>query len=399
MAPTTASSQTDPGSLLEVIDDALAAAIDQPWMSADRNEVRAALQRLPGLRNRLDALAGLVTQTAALLGATGAKRVDQFMGAESNETPAQVRHDLRTAHWLADFAGFRSAFERGDLSRRHVDLLRRADEPSTHWAMLRDQAELVTFARDCTFDGFGTALQYWVNAVDPDGRMPDEQVRRNDVRLVRHKDGSVTGKLRLDPLLGTAVHEALEREAQKLWHDDDEHGVKRHEGQRRAAALAGLVSRGAARDDGTFPSPLINVVMSEQVHERLLEAVDDPTVDLGLDAHDIDGRCEFIDGTPLHPRLALALVGVGVFRRHVLDARSRPIDVSVNARSFPQWMKDAALISTRGRCSTKGCDGRFHWLHGDHTVPHSKGGPTRLHNLRPMCGPDNRAKGDRLPAA
>ena len=130
--------------------------------------------------------------------------------------------------------------------------------------------------------------------------------------------------------------------------------------------------------------------------ERLLASVDDPSIDIGLDPNTLDGRCEFLDGTPLHPRLALALMGPGIFRRHVLAAKSRNLDVSHNARSFPQWMRDAAMVSTRGNCVEDGCDARFHWLHADHKHPKNRGGPTKLSNLDPLCSAANRAKSDRV---
>ena len=43
-------------------------------------------------------------------------------------------------------------------------------------------------------------------------------------------------------------------------------------------------------------------------------------------------------------------------------------------------------------------DAPFAWLQADHTHPHSRGGPTRLHNGKMKCGPDNQAKGNRTAA-
>jgi len=126
-------------------------------------------------------------------------------------------------------------------------------------------------------------------------------------------------------------------------------------GRRNAEALVALAAKGSLRADGTMASPLIQIVASAKVAENVLKRLDDDSVDIGLGYDDPDGRCEFIDGTPVHPAFLLAVMGVATFRRHIFGAESRP-DVSVNARAFPQWMKDAALVESRGRCTSVGCD-------------------------------------------
>jgi len=110
---------------------------------------------------------------------------------------------------------------------------------------------------------------------------------------------------------------------------------------------------------------------------------------------DIDKRCELLDGTPLHPTYLLALLGLATFRRQVLNAKGRTIDVSVNARGFTPWQQHALRVEARGRCQTPGCDAPFPWLEADHIEPYSRGGPTLLANGNMRCGPDNKAKGNR----
>ena len=59
-----------------------------------------------------------------------------------------------------------------------------------------------------------------------------------------------------------------------------------------------LIIRGAAREDGTQPVPLVNVVASEAVIEYLLSHLDDDSGEpLPLAFNVIDKRCELIDGT------------------------------------------------------------------------------------------------------
>ncbi|MEM7091369.1 MAG: HNH endonuclease signature motif containing protein [Actinomycetota bacterium] len=380
---------------LRTLEEALDRVAGTSWIGLDDTVLLDALAALPRLKNRFDALTGEIA-VAAEQGAVqraGSRKASIWIGANTNASPAQIRHGVTTAKWLLDFARFRDAHERGVLSRRHIDRLRAADRVPTHLAMVDDQDMLLGFAAELSLSDFERALQYWINAVDPDGTIPDDQIRRNKVVLKRHGDGSVDLHASLDPLLGTAVYNAIEAETQKVRRDDGD-DIVRPQSHRSAQALVDLVSRGAQRSDGSGSPPLINVVMGERLAEQLLLAEADPRAEISPRVDDPNFRCEFIDGTPLHPRLAKALLGVAELRRIVLDAASRPIDVSVAARSFPQWMRDAALVSSRGRCREHGCDARFHWLHADHRRPHAKGGQTRLENLDPLCESANLAKSD-----
>ena len=85
---------------------------------------------------------------------------------------------------------------------------------------------------------------------------------------------------------------------------------------------------------------------------------------------------------------------MATLRRHILDAKSRLIDVSVNARTFPLWMRNALHVQARGACETHGCDAPHRWIQADHTEPHGRGGPTRLWNGQNQCTADNHAKTD-----
>ena len=115
-----------------------------------------------------------------------------------------------------------------------------------------------------------------------------------------------------------------------------------------------LIVKGTAHHNGTQPEPLINIVMSHKVAEETLARLDKPSFEpLPVAWNDIDGRCELIDGTPIHPNYALAVNG----RRHLPSPnhgrqQSQILDVSHNVRLFPKWMKNALLIRSRGRCDT-----------------------------------------------
>jgi hypothetical protein len=201
-----------------------------------------------------------------------------------------------------------------------------------------------------------------------------------------------------------ALRTVIDHETNKIRLQDKHAGIERTQTQRKMAALARLVARGSARPDGTHPVPLGNIVMSLEVAEWALATLaGEETTDLvPVDHQDIDHRCELIDGTPIHPFLAVRALGLinpgseisrSRLRRYIIDADSRALDVSVNARSFPEWIRTTALIQTRGQCGTHGCDAPHAWIEIDHVQPVAHQGETRYDNAQPQCRPDNQAKG------
>ena len=118
-----------------------------------------------------------------------------------------------------------------------------------------------------------------------------------------------------------------------------------------------------------------------------------------LDPNDIDGRCELIDGTPLHPKYALTLLIKARIRRQVLGAKNVTLDASYETRLFPDWMKHIRLIETRGQCETAGCDALTEWLRADHHKPFSHTQRTTLDDLRNICNPDSKNKSNGPPLA
>ena len=116
---------------------------------------------------------------------------------------------------------------------------------------------------------------------------------------------------------------------------------------------------------------------------------------LPLDPHDIDGRCELIDGTPIHPHWALAALATADLRRLVMGAEPEDTDLSRTVRLYPPHLKHILLITARGRCQTPGCDAPFAWLQADHILAWTNGGHTNLTNGQILCDPHNKTKRDR----
>lgn len=384
--------------------------------AADHDDLVAAVGAVPAVSAAVDAALGLVGDAARVRCTAqreGFRRVDQMMLSASNGSGAEVRARGRRAEWLGDFCEFADAHQAGVLTVAHVEKLRRAlDGPRTRFLLRRDQAMIVDAASTCDFVGFEKFCDYWLIAADPDGAEPKEQLERTHFTARRRSDGMVKVAGLLDPLSGQTFLTAWEREVQKLALEETQAetgddnspvaGDPRRHGRRGARALLNLITRGAARADGTHSEPLVHIVMSLEVAKdtmrRLAEQATTPHAltdrsPLPVDHHDVDGRCELIDGTAVHPFLVASVLGIAALQRTVMDATGRPLSTSYATHAFPKWLRHLVLLRSRGRCEATACDAPFPWLQLDHKHPFSRGGPTAYDNAQALCRPHNLAKG------
>lgn len=377
----------------------LDAARDAALSAVSEEELADLLVEGNVLSSRLDALRARLTARATLVltgPGTGNRSAAQLVGKRSNADLQRCRHDARLGSWLADFPVFADAFAAGVINQGHLRLLRSADNFRTHRRMVEAQEFLVDTAAEVSLKQFEQVVGYWLLGADPDGELPEHQLKKTGCSYRTNGDGTVDGRFHLDPVSGQAFITAMEQEGERLHRQHTEAGVHRTRYQRMGEALTRLVSRGAARPDGTVPAPLVSVVMSERVAEAVIAAMAAGAAPKSwpTDPLDVDGRCEFLDGTPLHPYHAARILAVAQFRRYVFNAKGRVVEASASARTFPKWMRHILLLQSRGRCGEAGCDAPLAWLHADHIHPASKGGPTRLANGQMLCGPHNRLKAD-----
>jgi len=324
----------------------------------------------------------------------GARTTAQYVAARTPVDPAVVRRHGHLGHFLNSMPILQTAFEAGRLSVEHVEVLRKIDKPEVHHLLVDSQQMLLDAAVSCDWKDFGQVIGYWVNAADPDGTLPKEQLANNRFRIRKQPDGTFTGDFNLDPVTGQAVNTAVARE--RLYKADIENDVERSVPVRWAAAFANVMMRGANPNSGGTAAPLVHIVLGEQLAEELTAklATDDPTP-VHTSATDVDRRCEFVDGTPLHPNHAAAILAVGKLRRLVFGPGDAILNLGDDTRMFPPRQKQALLVAARGRCQISGCDAPFPWLQADHIIPVNKHGPTNITNGQILCDPHNKHKKDK----
>jgi len=373
----------------------------------DRAELGDTLCEANEIAHRVQALLARVSLAATnnnVPAEHGQRTVGQFVAARTNSRGVEVNLLLRSAKWLRDFPIFEAAFG-SVLTNAHIQHMRKHLNGTfeTRRRLRHDQQFFVDTASRVSYTQFETVCEYWLRHIDPDGKEPIDQLERSGLRIGKGQGGRGEIQGQCDAITRQILDTAIEHEANALRRADVKAGVERSDSQRRMAALSILVQRGFRREDGSYPVPLVNIVMSQKVADWAAGQLngDAVTDTVPVDAFDVDSRCELIDGTPIHPFLAMLAIGNHGFdhlgqpnlRRHVLEADSRVLDVSVNARSFPEWQRTAALISTRGGCGTHGCEAPHSWIEMDHVQPVFHGGETKLENGDPLCRPDNQSKG------
>ena len=329
------------------------------------------------------AAADSASEAPGVLRGLGFRTASQVVAAETGAPAREIHTAARTGRWLDQFPVFAQAAADGVLTLRHLRELKSLDKLQRRDALISSQDELVAAARDHDFVEFTNRLTVWlINHTTSDE--VTEQVKKTSCTWNTNTDGSIDGRFHLDPLSAVAVGTALGDEMRRLFRQQSEGPGKADTiNRRRGQALVGLIVGGAEAPGSATTTPLVNLVIGQKILENFLERFLDPeTPAVDIDRDDPDYRCERIDGTAIHPDLAFVATAVAEFERIVLDTESRPIDISVKARGFPDWMKRALLITARGRCRTRGCDAPYHWLQVDHVHPHSKGGPTSLANGR-----------------
>jgi len=389
----------DPGADVARLEAAIDACFETPTScltAAERSARAVAILRVSAKSDALRVEAIQAAEMAEVGQLTDQRNTANHLAATTLCDPADVRFDERIGRWLWDKPVISAAYRAGRITTSHVDLLRLKDNPRVHQQLVDCQDFFVEMFTTCHFRDLSNLIDEWLLGADPDGAEPSEVEPEVGVALTPLPGGKVKINGILDSVRGAALRADLNAEAKKIRAVEQERGVVSTVRRRTLDALMNLVGRGSAKPDGGFARPRVNIVMSQRVYEETVAWLADPgNNDLPhIDRTDIDRMCQLIDGTPVHPLYAFAVSITSTFRRIVYSSRSRPIDVSYDSRSAPDWMRDLALIATNGKCANPVCDAPFDWLHADHITPYSHSHDTSVKNIRPLCEADNGWRGN-----
>ncbi len=351
-----------------------------------RNEAVVAFQQ---------ARAALEATEAELLARWDADRCWQLDGAKTGAAwlawrtrlPIEVcRQRMRHARALRALPEVAGAWAAGEIDRAHVTTLLGACTPRTAGRFATDHPLLLEAARLKGFRDFRAICQRWANTVDPDGAeqsAADERSARA-VHLAQSFGGMWFGKLTLDPVSGTIVHDtlaAIERELfeadwaaakERLGRDPLAIELARTPAQRRADALVEMATRArTAPKDGRRPAPLFTVLVGYETFAGPI--------------------LELYNRTIITPGTAAAHLTNAYVERVVFDSPSRVIDVGAQRRFYRGADRRAVEITGR-TCFHHTCDEIPDRLEIDHIHEWCEGGQTTQDNGQPACGFHNRDK-------
>jgi hypothetical protein len=249
-----------------------------------------------------------------------------------------------------------------------------------------------------------------VDAIDPDGTLPDEQVQqdRRFFRLRRTADGSFRGEFRLTPQAGEKLRTVLDPLAAprttSFCVGDGEPANTNQTGGADATGEAGVASEAAAGSGEaglkvTEPDPrsrgqrLHDAV--EAVCDRLLRSSTLPdsggtpaTVILTIDADKLRSRTGVgytSDGSSIPAQTVIDLADQADLAWCVKDSKGAVLTLG-RSRRIATRAQTCALIARDGGCSFPGCDVAAEWCERHHIVPWVDGGATDMDNMTLVCG-------------
>jgi len=351
----------------------------------------ASIEELHGQLARLESLVtGSVAAFEASGGfeADGARTAAAWLTTRCRLPRREARARVRRGRELSHLPGCASAWERGEITGAHLDVVASLRTGATGEALARDEGLLVGEASRLRFDQFLAVVAYWRQRADPDGAEAGSERRRarRDTYLVKSFSGLWLGQMTLDPLSGAVVATELDRLERRLFEADragaaerlgrEPHltDLARTPAERRADALVEMATRsGTAPHDGRRPAPLFTVLVGwETLHGRI---------------------CALEDGTVVPPGALLPWLEAADLERAVFTPQNR-VEIGARTRLFTGATRRAIEVRDQG-CVHPTCDARPSRCQIDHIQPWALGGPTTQENGRLLCGYHNRLRNQR----
>ncbi|MDX2381944.1 MAG: hypothetical protein QNM02_19560 [Acidimicrobiia bacterium] len=323
----------------------------------------------------------------------------------------------KRADLIDHHAAIGAAFLEGRIGTDQVDLLGKAASHKVAGQRFAEFApQLLDHAEHLEYSEFDKVVTHFLTHADPDGSFDDQQFRDDERSAsvvvidgaidMRASGGSPQSAAEIKAVFDAAVEAEFDKDcaARRAEHGDDHLGaaLPRTTRQRKFDALHSIfMASVSVPADAKTPEPLVTIIIDHKTAGRVLQAhdltesadlvgVDDGAVAAG-DERLLDRTCS-LNGTPVHPDVALKAMVIGRVRRAVVDADSVTIDLGRTRRLFSRKAREAAqlLVST---CTLRGCDIPAAFCDIDHRAEWAgDDGPTNQYNAMPLCGVHDRWK-------
>ncbi len=320
--------------------------------------------------------------------ADGAQTTTAWLSTRCHLPPGEARCQLRRGRALPSVPLVAEAFSSGAIGVAQVDLLVKAAQGAARVnpeAFPRDEAVLVTTAKELKFGPFSAAVAYWTQLADPDGAEESEMEKRarRDVYVSQGLGGMWLGKMTFDPIGGSIYAAELMRLEAEMFDADwaeararlgrDPHldELARTAPQRRADAAVEMAVRSRSMpENARRPEPLFTVL------------IDFPT---------LYGRiCELANGGIVSPGSLVPWLDQAWFER-IVFAPGKRVECSVTSRFFTGATRRAVEVRDQ-QCTHPYCETAAERCEIDHIIPYSQGGETTQENGQVHCGFHNRRR-------
>jgi hypothetical protein len=258
------------------------------------------------------------------------------------------------------------ALSRGEISYQSASVICHQRENLGEKSDCLDEEQWLGFARKHTIKDLNWIADHFRYAVDPDGFDRDTEENYDQRFLhISEMNGMFHISGVMDPEAGAALKSAIDGVSKRRGQDDS-----RTPKQRRVDALTEIVYH--AMDEGKLPQH--NGV---RPHITVTTTLDGLKGELGAAASELE------PGIPISSKTVQRLACDGTLSR-VLKADSLPIDVGRATRAISPAQRRALKAHYRGCCGP-GCDRPINWTTPHHLEFWSRGGPTDLPKLLPLC--------------
>jgi hypothetical protein len=332
---------------------------------------------LLAVKNRVDAELVRTVREGELTQASehdGAKTIQAWLRGHGRFSEAAAHRLVASGRALEHLPAVAAAFAAGRVTAVGVAVIapvareeHRAAAEAAGVDLAAVDAVLADTAATLPVKELGQVVHHYLNNLNPDGREPDPTEDRR-LTVVRHADGSVTGRFDLDAGGGEKVLVALESMVQA----NRPQGDMRNRSQQQGDALVQLADNLLA--SGTLP-------FLRTVKPHVVVTID---ADDFRDPHTGHGAARTGSGTLISAARARMLACDGGVRRITFGPDRQPINLGREKRLFPHHIR-TALDTRDTECVFAGCHAPTWWCDAHHVVHWLDGGETSVENGALLC--------------
>jgi hypothetical protein len=334
-------------------------------------------RRLLLVKNRVDAHLTRTVREGELTQASehdGAKTMQSWLRGHGRLSSAAAHRLAVTGRALEHLPAVAAAFAAGRVTAEAVAVIApvaREEHRAAAEAAGVDLAPVdVVLAETATtrpHHELAQVVHHYLANLDPDGREPDPTEGRR-FTIVRHADGSVTGRFDLDAVGGEKVLAAVESIVQA----NRPQGDLRNRAQQQADAFVQLADNALAA--GTLP-----FLRTIKPHVVVIIDLDDL-----VDPHTGHGAARTGFGAQISAARARLVACDGGITRIVFGPDGQPLNMGQTKRLFPPHLRRALDVRDRG-CVFAGCHAPTWWCDAHHVLHWIDGGETSVENGALLC--------------